>query len=121
MKRYTSSHEWIEVKDGIGTCGITEHAQQELGDIVYVELPEEGRTVAKGEDIVVLESTKAAADVYAPISGTVASVNEALADAPETVNTDAEGKGWLFTLKISEQAELESLMDESAYKQLVQG
>lgn len=117
MARYfTEEHEWIEVDGDIATVGITDFAQGQLGDIVFVELPEEGREVAKGDDAAVVESVKAASDVYAPVSGEVVEVNSALDGEPKLVNDDAEGEGWFFKLRLSDPAELTGLMTESAYQ-----
>ena len=113
---YTAEHEWIAVDGGVATIGITEHAQEQLGDLVYVELPQIGRTVAKGEETVVVESVKAASDVYAPVSGEVVAVNGELAGDPALVNRAAEAEGWLFRLKIADESELEGLMDAAAYR-----
>lgn len=116
--KYTESHEWVEVLNGIATVGVTDHAQKELGDIVYVELPAVGRDVKAGEEAAVLESTKAAADVYAPVSGTIVDVNKSLNDASELINKSPEKDGWIFKLKVSDLKELDKLMDEKAYKAL---
>ena len=112
---YTEDHEWVEVDGDTGTVGISDYAQSQLGDIVFVEVPDEGKQIAKGDDIAVVESVKAASDVYSPVSGTVIEGNAALADAPETVNEDAEGEGWFFKLTLSDPSEVESLMNEAAY------
>lgn len=117
--KYTNTHEWIDLKGDIGTVGITDHAQKELGDIVYVELPKVGKTVQAGEEAVVLESTKAAADVYSPISGTILEVNSSLTSASELVNQSPEASGWLFKIKPSNPKELDKLLDETAYRSLV--
>jgi glycine cleavage system H protein len=114
--RFTKDHEWIRVEGGEGTVGISDFAQEQLGDIVYVELPELGRKVKKGEEAGVVESVKAANEVYAPASGEVTAVNSALADDPASVNKSATGEGWFFKVKIADPAELEDLMDEAAYK-----
>jgi glycine cleavage system H protein len=120
MTRYfTEDHEWIEVEGDTGTVGITDYAQGQLGDITFVELPETGASVAKGDSVSVVDSVKAASDVYTPVSGTVADANAALSDEPELVNTDAEKGGWLFRITLSDPAELEALMDETAYKAYV--
>ena len=120
MTRYFSEdHEWIEVEGDLGTVGITDYAQGQLGDITFVDLPEAGATVGKGDSVAVVDSVKAASDVYTPVSGTVAEVNGALADEPELVNTQAETGGWLFRVTLSDVAELGSLMDEGAYKAYV--
>lgn len=122
MTRYFSEdHEWIEVEGDLGTVGITDYAQGQLGDITFVDLPAEGATVGKGDSVAVVDSVKAASDVYTPVSGTVAEVNEALADAPELVNTDAEVGGWLFRVTLSDADELTQLMDEAAYQTYVEG
>lgn len=121
MTRYfTEDHEWIEVDGDTGTVGITDYAQGQLGDITFVELPEVGATVSKGASVSVVDSVKAASDVYTPVSGTVSDANAALADQPELVNADAEKSGWLFRIKLSEPAELGALMDETAYKAYVE-
>ena len=118
MKRFTKTHEWIQVENSVGTIGITEYAQEKLGDVVYADLPEAGKTVKKGEILLSLESVKAASDVYAPVSGKVVEVNTALEDKPEIVNKDAEGEGWLVKIEIIDPAELEDLLDEEDYKKL---
>lgn len=122
MTRYFSEdHEWIEVEGDLGTVGITDYAQGQLGDITFVDLPAEGATVDKGDSVSVVDSVKAASDVYTPVSGNIAEVNDALADAPELVNTDAEVGGWLFRVTLSDPDELDDLMDEAAYKTYVDG
>ncbi len=113
--RYTKEHEWIRLEGDVAVVGITNYAQEQLGDVVYVELPEVGKTVNRGEEAAVVESVKAASEVYAPVSGEVVEVNEALADAPEKVNQDAMGEGWFMKIRPSEPSELEALMDEAAY------
>lgn len=118
---YTQDHEWIEVEGTSATVGITDYAQGQLGDITYVDLPEPGAAVKKGDAPCVVDSVKAASDVYAPVSGTVSAVNEALGDAPELVNSDAEAGGWLFRLTLSAPAELDGLMDRAAYDAFVEG
>lgn len=120
MSRYFSKdHEWIEVSGDTGTVGITNYAQGQLGDITFVELPQVGQTMSKGDSVAIVDSVKAASDVYTPVSGMVGAVNEALADQPELVNTDAEGQGWLFQVTIADTAELAALMDEAAYQAYV--
>lgn len=114
--KYTETHEWIEVKDGVGTVGVSDYAQKELGDIVYIELPKVGKAVKAGEEAAVLESTKAAADVYAPVSGTILEVNAALASSPELLNKSAEKEGWLFKIKLDSLSELDKLMDKTNYQ-----
>lgn len=114
--RFAETHEWAEVlEDGLVRVGISDHAQEQLGDLVFVELPEEEGEVTRGEACAVVESVKAASDVYAPISGEVVSVNEGLADSPETINNDPYGDGWLFTVKPSDEGDLDELMDAEAY------
>jgi|SRR5690554_742556 glycine cleavage system H protein len=114
--KYVASHEWIRAEgEGVVTIGITEHAQDLLGDVVFVELPEPGDTVSAGDDAGVVESVKAASDVYAPLSGEVVAINEALEDAPELVNSDPYGDGWFFKLKLSDPAELDDLLDADGY------
>ena len=120
MSRYfTDEHEWIDVEGEIATVGITDYAQEQLGDIVFVELPDEGTSFAKGDDAAVVESVKAASDVYAPISGEVIEINSALEDEPALVNSDAEEDGWFFKLRVTDASELEGLMNEAAYKKFV--
>jgi glycine cleavage system H protein len=120
MSRYfTDEHEWIEVEGEIATVGITDYAQEQLGDIVFVELPVEGATFSKGDDAAVVESVKAASDVYAPLSGEVVEANSALEDEPALVNSDPEEDGWFFKLRIADTSELDGLMSESAYKKFV--
>ncbi|MBB5700829.1 glycine cleavage system H protein [Ochrobactrum daejeonense] len=116
---FTEDHEWISVEGGVATVGITIHAQEQLGDLVFVELPEVGRTVSKGEGVVVVESVKAASDVYAPIDGEVVEVNDATASDPSLVNQAAEGAGWLFKLKLSDEGQLAGLLDKAGYDKLV--
>lgn len=119
MRKYTESHEWIEVEEGVGTVGITDHAQSELGDIVYVELPQVGATIEAGEEVVVLESTKAAADVYSPVSGTIVEVNTQLEEAAELVNASAYSDGWLYKIELSDPSQLDDLMDDARYTSMV--
>jgi glycine cleavage system H protein len=119
VERYTKDHEWIRVEDGIGTVGITEHAQEQLGDIVFVEVPEPGRQAKQGDAVAVVESVKAASDVFAPVSGEVVEANADIATEPALVNADAQGKAWFFRIKISDPAELDGLMDKVAYQEFV--
>lgn len=122
MPRYfTEEHEWIDVDGTTGTVGISDYAQGQLGDITYVDLPAEGAKFAKGDSACVVDSVKAASDVYSPVSGAITEVNSALADAPELVNTDAEEGGWLFRLTLADASELDDLMDEAAYAEFVKG
>lgn len=116
---FTDEHEWIDVEGEIATVGITDYAQEQLGDIVFVELPAEGANFDKGDDAAVVESVKAASDVYAPISGEVVEANGALEDEPALVNSDPEEDGWFFKLRITDPSELEGLMTEAAYKKFV--
>ena len=121
MPRYfTEEHEWIEVDGDTATVGITDYAQSQLGDIVFVEVPDEGAVLTKGQEAAVVESVKAASDVYAPIGGTVVSGNQNLEEDPALVNSDAEGQGWFFKLTIADKGELDGLMDEAAYKAFVE-
>lgn len=121
MPRYfTDEHEWIDVDGETATVGITDYAQSQLGDIVFVEVPDEGVVLTKGAEAAVVESVKAASDVYAPISGTVTAGNQNLEEDPALVNSDAEGEGWFFKLTIADAGELEGLMDEAAYKRFVE-
>ncbi len=117
--KYTESHEWVTVEKNIGTVGVTQYAQKELGDIVYIELPQIGKSIKKGEEAAVLESTKAAADVYSPLSGRIVEVNVDLKTAPETVNHSPQQDGWLFKIELSDSNELAALLDETAYQALV--
>jgi glycine cleavage system H protein len=119
--RYTPSHEWIRVEGDTATVGISPYAQEQLGDVVYVELPEPGRAVEKGKEAAVVESVKAASEIFAPVSGTVIEANAALADHPALVNEDAAGAGWFFTLKVKDSSELDDLLDQAAYDALVAG
>ena len=113
---FTKDHEWIEVDGPIGTVGITDYAQEQLGDITFVELPGEGSIVGKGDSVSVVDSVKAASDVYSPVSGEIREINTALNDEPELVNTKPESDGWLFKVLLSDASELDGLMDEAGYK-----
>ncbi len=113
---YTKDHEWVRIDGDVATVGISNHAQEALGDIVFAEVPETGKQLNKGDDAAVVESVKAASDVYAPVSGEVIQGNGAIADDPSLINSDPEGNGWFFTMKLSDTSELEGLMDEAAYK-----
>ena len=112
---YTKEHEWIRVEGDLATVGITNHAQEQLGDIVFAEVPEAGRQLSKGQEAAVVESVKAASDVYAPVSGEVTEGNPAVASDPALINRDPEGEGWFFKLKLSDPSELEGLMDDEGY------
>ncbi|KQR80935.1 glycine cleavage system protein GcvH [Sphingomonas sp. Leaf343] len=119
MRYFTEDHEWIEVDGAIGTVGISEYAQSQLGDIVFVDVPADGRQLSKGDEAAVVESVKAASDVYSPVSGSVLEGNPAVSDSPDLVNSDAEGEGWFFRITLSDEAELDELMDEAAYEAFV--
>jgi glycine cleavage system H protein len=119
--KFTEDHEWIRIEGDTGTIGITDYAQEQLGDVVYVELPDVGRKVEKGKDMAVVESVKAASEVYAPVSGSVTAINEKLTAEPATVNSAAMGDGWFVKIKLSNPSELDKLMDEAAYKKYVEG
>lgn len=114
--RYSKSHEWVRIEGDLATCGITQYAQEALGDVVYVDLPEEGDTFEKEGELGEIESVKAVSAIYAPVGGEVIEVNEELDDAPETVNSDPYGDGWLFKLKVSDAGELDGLMDAAGYE-----
>jgi len=118
-ERFTRDHEWIRVEGGIATIGITNHAQTQLGDVVFVELPDVARKVTTGEPVAVVESVKAASDVFSPIAGEVTEVNGDLTGQPALVNEDAEGKAWFFKIKVADAAELDALMDRAAYEAFV--
>ncbi|HEV2301979.1 MAG TPA: glycine cleavage system protein GcvH [Stellaceae bacterium] len=119
--RFTKDHEWIRLDGDIAVVGISDYAQSQLGDVVYVELPEIGRRVEKGKEAAVVESVKAASEVYAPVSGEVVEINRAIAEDPAKVNADAEGEGWFLKLKLDDPKELDGLFDEAAYKRFVEG
>jgi len=119
--RYTRDHEWIRVEGDVAVIGITDYAQTQLGDVVYVELPELGRRVEQGKEAAVVESVKAASEVYAPISGDVVAVNDALSGEPGKVNADPMGEGWFLKLRMANPKELDALMDETAYSAFVEG
>ena len=116
---FTKDHEWVRVDGDVATVGISDHAQEALGDIVFAEAPEPGRTLAKGQEAAVVESVKAASDVYSPVGGEVVEGNSAIGDDPELINRDPEGEGWFFKLKLSDPSELHGLMDEAAYREWV--
>jgi len=118
--KFSEHHEWILIDGDVATVGITDHAQQQLGDIVFVEVPEAGKELSKGDEAAVVESVKAASEVYAPLTGEVVASNEALADAPETVNSDPMGDGWFYKMTIADSSELAELMSADAYKSLVE-
>ena len=116
---FTKEHEWIRVEGATATVGISDHAQEALGDIVFAEVPETGKRLSKGQEAAVVESVKAASDVYSPVSGEVVEGNSKVADDPSIVNSDPEGDGWFFKLKLDDPGEVEGLMDESAYRQWI--
>ncbi len=118
---FTQDHEWIDVEGDVGTIGITKYAAEQMGDVVFVEVPEVGAEFTKGDDMAVVESVKAASDVYAPVSGQVTESNGALGDTPETVNEDPEGAGWFCKLKLSDAGQLGAMMDAAAYKTFCEG
>ena len=119
--KYTKEHEWVRVEDGTATVGITDHAQQELGDITFVELPEAGKTFGRGDEMVAIESVKAASDVFAPLPGTISEINAGLEDAPEMINEDPYGKGWICRLSDIDASGLDELMDAAAYEAHIGG
>ncbi len=119
--RFTEDHEWIRVEGDVATVGITDYAQEQMGDVVYVELPEPGKALEKGKEAATVESVKAASEIYAPLDGEVTEANEALADDPSKVNGDPQGEGWFFKMTLADSAQLESTMDEAAYKSFVEG
>ncbi len=119
--RYSTDHEWVRVEDGKVRIGITEYAQDALGDVVFVDLPEVGASAAAGESISEVESTKAVSDIYAPVTGTVLEVNAELADAPERLNDDPYGDGWICSIELRDASELDGLLDAAAYRALVEG
>ena len=117
---YTREHEWVRIEDGVAICGITDYAQTQLGDVVYVELPEVGAQVARDGEAAVVESTKAASDVYAPLTGTIVAVNDRLEESPDLVNEAAEDAGWFFRMEVDDEGELDELMDEEGYQAFVE-
>lgn len=116
MKKFAATHEWVSVEGKVATVGISDHAQDHLGDIVYVDLPEVGKSLKKGDVFCTIESVKAASDIYAPVSGKIVEVNEELDSSPEKINDDAEGEGWIVRIEVADESELHSLMDLEAYK-----
>jgi glycine cleavage system H protein len=119
--KYTKDHEWIRVEGDVGTVGITLYAQEQLGDVVFVELPEVGRKAEQGKEIAVVESVKAASEIFAPVSGEVVESNKALPEQPATVNSDPLGAGWFFKLRLADKGQIDKLMDEAAYKSFCEG
>ena len=114
--KYTTSHEWVSIDENVATIGITDHAQEELSELVYIELPEEGRKVGKGDPVAVVESVKAASDIYAPIGGEIIETNGDLANDPARVNRDPHGEGWMLKIRINNESEVDTLLDAGAYK-----
>ncbi|WEZ83389.1 glycine cleavage system protein GcvH [Rhizobium sp. 32-5/1] len=119
MLKFTDEHEWLKIEDGVATVGITSHAADQLGDLVFVELPEAGATFTKGESAATVESVKAASDVYCPLDGEIVEMNPAIVDDPSLVNSDPQGAGWFFKLKLSDPSAANALLDEAAYKELI--
>lgn len=119
MTKYSEDHEWVNVDGDVATVGITDYAQGALGDVVFIELPQVGASFAKGDEVAVVESVKAASEIYAPVTGEIVAVNETLEDAPETVNSSPADDGWFFKIKLSDTSELDELMEEDAYDALV--
>ncbi|MCD1266503.1 MULTISPECIES: glycine cleavage system protein GcvH [Shinella] len=119
MLKFTEEHEWLKIENGVATVGITTHAAEQLGDLVFVELPEVGASFEKGGDAATVESVKAASDVYCPLDGEIVEINEAITADPSLVNSDPQGAGWFFKLKLANAADADSLLDEAAYKELV--
>ena len=117
--RYTKDHEWIKVEGNIGTVGITDYAQKQLGDIVYVELPEVDDEFSKGDEVATVESVKAASPIFIPVSGKIVEVNEELEDSPELLNQDPHGKGWIFKVELSDESELDELLTAESYEELI--
>ncbi len=118
--KYTSDHEWIRLEGDVATIGVSDYAQEQLGDVVYVDLPDVGKAVAKGAEAAVVESVKAASEVYAPLTGEIVEVNDSLGDNPGQINEDAEGNGWFMKIRISDQAELDGLMNADEYATFVE-
>ena len=119
--RFTEDHEWIRVEGNVATVGITDYAQEQMGDVVFVELPDAGKALEKGKEAAVVESVKAASEIYAPLDGEVTEANEALTDDPSKVNGDPQGEGWFFKMTIADASQLDSMMDEAGYKSFVEG
>ena len=119
MLRFTKDHEWVEIDNGIATVGLTTHAQQQLGDLVFVELPKVGRTVDQGSAVAVVESVKAASEVYAPLSGEITEINQVVINEPALVNRDPMGEGWFYKLKISDTSQVNTLLNEESYRSLI--
>lgn len=118
--RFTEDHEWLAIEGGVGTVGITQHAQEQLGDVVFVELPDTGDSVSQGDEVGTVESVKAASEIYAPVSGEILEINEALPDEPAKLNSDPTGEGWLYKIRLADTNELDGLMDADAYAKHVE-
>ncbi|MDI7863270.1 glycine cleavage system protein GcvH [Rhizobiaceae bacterium n13] len=119
MLKFTAEHEWLKIENGVATVGITAHAAEQLGDLVFVELPEVGANFSKGDDAATVESVKAASEVYCPLDGEITEVNEAITADPALVNSEPQGAGWFFKLKLANAADADALLDEAAYKELI--
>ena len=119
MLKFTQEHEWLKIEGDVATVGITTHAAEQLGDLVFVELPEVGATFSKDSDAATVESVKAASDVYCPLDGEITEINQAIVDDPSLVNSDPQGAGWFFKLKLSNTSDVDALLDEAAYKELI--
>jgi len=119
--KYSEEHEWVQVDGDVGTVGISNYAQEQLGDVVFIELPDVGATIVKGGEVAVVESVKAASEIYSPVSGEIIEANAALNETPETVNADAEGTGWLYKIKLADSGELDALMDADGYAEFIKG
>jgi len=119
MLKYTDDHEWLKIEGDVATVGVTDHAQEQLGDVVFVELPDVGTELKKGDAAATIESVKAASEVYAPLDGTITEVNQSIADEPGKVNSDAAGDGWFFKLKLANKSDADALLDEAAYNDLI--
>lgn len=117
--KFTEEHEWLREEDGVMAVGITTHAAEQLGDVVFIELPEEGTTVSKDDEVVVIESVKAASDILAPVDGEIVEVNSALADNPGAVNDDPQGEAWFFKMSVSDASQMDEFMDEAAYQKFI--
>lgn len=120
-RKYTQEHEWVQVEDGVGTIGVTDFAANELGDVVFVELPEPGSEFSQGDTVGTIESVKAVADIYLPVSGEIVAINEAVVDSPELINSDPLDEGWMIKVRLSEATEVDQLMDASAYGEILGG
>jgi glycine cleavage system H protein len=118
-RKFTTDHEWLDIENGAATVGVTQYAQAQLGDIVFIELPSIGRVVSKGEPIALVESVKAASEIYAPVNGVIVLINESLQETPEKINVESEGSAWIFQMQVSDLSDIDSLLDKEAYDQLI--